>query len=191
MKATTKKEFEKLRREPITVVPYDASWPEHYEELEHALKRILPRRLVQRIAHIGSTAVPGLSAKPIIDVQVEVCDMDEVVNDVAPIMVDAGYQFIWRRSIGEKDPYYAWFIRRNATGERTEHIHVVSPDQGECGSHRVPDHLRHYPEEASAYDELKAQLVKKYAKDRDAYTRGKSEFIDRVLQDARHQRIRK
>lgn len=191
MDSTPKKRIDALMREKIAVVPYDERWPHLYAELELRLKRMIPRRLVQRIAHIGSTAVPGLSSKPIIDVQVEVNDMEAVIREVVPILTEEGYEFIWRPTIGESEPFYAWFIKRNADGERTEHLHMVSPDRASVDRIVFRDHLRHHPEEAAAYEALKTELARKHTKDRTAYTQGKTAFIQAALQRARGTKIRK
>ncbi len=191
MDSTPKKRIEALMREKIAVVPYDERWPQLYADLELRLKRMIPRRLVQRIAHIGSTAVPGLSSKPIIDVQVEVNDMEAVIREVVPILTEEGYEFIWRPTIGESEPFYAWFIKRNADGERTEHLHMVSPDRASVDRIVFRDHLRHHPEEAAAYEALKTELARKHTKDRTAYTQGKTAFIQAALQRARGTKIRK
>ena len=174
-----------LMKERIAVVPYDPEWPQRYAELELRLKKLLPKNLVQRIAHIGSTAVPGLSAKPIIDVQVEVNDLDEVRERVVPMMEVEGYEFIWRPSIGEDAPFYAWFIKRDAQGERTEHIHIVAPDHVSAERIIFRDLLRKFSEEAAAYEVLKTALAKKFTKDRAAYTAGKTEFIQALLRKGR------
>ena len=179
-----------LMKERIAVVPYDPEWPQRYAELELRLKKLLPKNLVQRIAHIGSTAVPGLSAKPIIDVQVEVNDLDEVRERVVPMMEEDGYEFIWRPSIGEDAPFYAWFIKRDAQGERTEHIHIVAPDHVSAERIIFRDLLRKFPEEAAAYEVLKNALAKKFTKDRAAYTAGKTEFIQALLRKGRASGLR-
>lgn len=179
-----------LMKERIAVVPYDPEWPARYAELELRLKRLLPKNLVQRIAHIGSTAVPGLSAKPIIDVQVEVNDLAEVRERVVPMMEEEGYEFIWRPSIGESAPFYAWFIKRDDKGERTEHIHIVAPDHVSAERIIFRDLLRRFPEEAAAYEVLKNTLSKRFSKDRAAYTAGKTEFIQALLRKGRASGLR-
>lgn len=179
-----------LLKEKIAVVPYDPGWPDRYAELELRLKKLLPKNLVQRIAHIGSTAVPGLSAKPIIDVQVEVNDLQEVRDRVVPMMEEVGYEFIWRPSIGEDSPFYAWFIGRNSNGERTEHIHIVSPDHHSADRIVFRDLLRKHPSEATAYEVLKNDLAKRHARDRAAYTLGKTAFIQATLRKSRDGTLR-
>ncbi len=180
--------IESLIREPITVVPYDPTWPDRYLELEALLKRSLPPGLWTRIAHIGSTAVPGMSAKPIIDVQVEVDSLDRVRREVVPIMRDLGYEYIWRPTIGEQAPFYAWFIGRNTSGQRTTHIHMVEPDVTSEDRILFRDFLRSHPQDAQRYEQLKLDLLEAHAHDRAAFTRGKSEFIASILHQARQQR---
>lgn len=180
-----------LSKEPIAIVPYDAQWSARYAEVESQLKRMLPRMLAQRITHIGSTAVPGLSAKSIIDVQVEVSDVELVKRDVVPVMEAAGYEFIWRPSMGDDAPHYAWFILRNDAGERTVHVHMVEPGQASVDRIIFRDHLRNHPEEAAAYEALKKELVKRHPKDRTAYTLSKSAYIKEVLAKARSMKMRR
>lgn len=191
MEANSRKRIEALMREKISLVPYDERWPALYAEVEARLKKLLPRQLVQRISHIGSTAVKGLSGKPVIDVQVEVSDMERVKLEIVPLMESEGYEFIWRPSIGEMGPYYAWFIKRNEAGDRTHHIHMVEPDQASVDRIIFRDHLRHYPEEAAAYEALKKDLAQRHPKDRDAYTQSKTAFVQAVLKKARLEKMRK
>jgi GrpB-like predicted nucleotidyltransferase (UPF0157 family) len=174
-----------LTREPIAIAPYDERWPALYAEEEGRLVRSLPLDVVKRIAHIGSTAVPGLSAKPIIDIQVEVMSLDRVRREVVPIMEDLAYEFIWRPSMGEKTPFYAWFIKRNERGERTFHVHMVEPDQATADRLLFRDFLRAHPEVAQQYKVLKQTLVTAHPADRAAYTHAKTPFIAEVLQRAR------
>jgi GrpB-like predicted nucleotidyltransferase (UPF0157 family) len=184
---TDQERLEILEREPITLLPYDPSWPIRYGELETLLERSLPRGLWTRIAHIGSTSVPGMSAKPIIDIQVEVISSDRVRREVVPIMRDLGYEYIWRPTMGEQAPFYAWFIARNATGQRITHVHMVEPDAASEDRIRFRDFLRSHPQVAQRYEQLKLDLFEAHPLDRAAFTRGKSEFIASILHQARHQ----
>ena len=167
------------------MVPYDPSWRGRYLELEDLLKRSLPPGIWTRIEHIGSTAVPGLSAKPIIDVQVEVESLDRVRREVVPIMNELGFEYIWRPTMGEQAPFYAWFIARNVAGQRTAHIHMVEPDAASTDRIIFRDFLRNHPDVAARYEQLKARLLAAHANDRAAYTLGKSAFINQILDQAR------
>ncbi|MBK7384177.1 MAG: GrpB family protein [Flavobacteriales bacterium] len=180
--------IEELRSERIAIVPHDPSWSERYSELEAKLSRSLPDDLIQRIAHIGSTAVPGLSAKPIIDVQVEVSSLDRVRREVVPIMRDLAFEYIWRPTMGEAAPFYAWFIGRNTKGERTSHIHMVEPDAASADRILFRDFLRINVEEIARYEDLKHRLSSAHPNDRAAYTLGKTGFVMDVLRRAKLQR---
>lgn len=191
MDKRTEQRIKVLSREQFALVPYDAQWPMRYVELETRLKRILPRMLAQRITHIGSTAIPGLSAKPIIDIQVEVSDMEAVKRDMVPIMEAEGYEFVWRPTMGDEAPYYAWFIQRDAAGERMVHVHMVQPGQASVDRIIFRDHLRSDPEEAARYEALKEELAKRFPKDRETYTKHKTDFVNEVLAKARSMKMRK
>lgn len=174
-----------LTREHIAVVAYDAQWPARYAAIEERLLRELPSGFASRIVHIGSTAVPGLSAKPIIDVQVEVAQPERTRTGVVPLMRDLGYEFIWRPTMGERASHYAWFIGRNARGERTEHIHMVEPDEASKDRILFRDFLRAHPAEAVRYEALKQQLLHAHPADRAAYTHGKTAYVRSIVQQAR------
>lgn len=181
----TEARLKELMHEHIEVRAYDPAWPAMYAAEEEVLKGILPPGLMIRIDHIGSTAVPGLSAKPIVDVQVEVNDLQRVRREVAPKLEAMGYEFIWRPSIGEEAPFYAWFIKRNAEGQRTHHIHMVEPDTASEDRLLFRDHLRTHPGEAARYEALKNALARAHPDDRTAYTLGKTEYVAEVVAKAR------
>lgn len=177
--------IEQLAHEHVDVAPYDPRWPALFEEERDLLSALLPPDLFTRIEHIGSTAVPGLSAKPVIDMQVETTDLDRARMEVAPLLQARGYEFIWRPSIGEAAPFYAWFIKRDPSGQRTHHIHMVVPDRASEDRIRFRDHLRADPAAAARYETLKRDLALRYPNDRVAYTREKTGFIRSCL-DATH-----
>lgn len=191
MKGKAKDRIAVLLKEHIDLVPHDPKWAEQYAEVETVLKRVLPRMLAQRIAHIGSTAIPGISAKPIIDVQVEVSDMERVKEDVVPLMEEEGYEFIWRPTIGDAAPFYAWFIKRDEHGERAVHVHMVEPGQASVNRLIFRDYLCHNPEEATRYEALKLDLVKRYPNDRGEYTKHKTKFVKQILSKARKEKMRR
>ncbi|MBK7944936.1 MAG: GrpB family protein [Flavobacteriales bacterium] len=188
--ARTEKRLKALAKEQIEVVPYDPSWPARYLEVEKEIKRVMPRRLIQRIAHIGSTSVPGLSAKPIIDVQVEVSDPEEIREHVAPLMEEAGFEFLWRPTIGDEDSHYAWFILRDADNRRLAHIHMVRPGQASVDRIVFRDYLCAFPEEAKRYAALKDSLAQRFPKNRTAYTAEKSVYVAEVVAKARREKWR-
>jgi GrpB-like predicted nucleotidyltransferase (UPF0157 family) len=183
--------IEALSREPIHLEPYDPEWPLRFARVEAELKALLPRMVMQRIAHIGSTAVPGLSAKPVIDVQVEVSDLDVVRNEVVPKMEAAGYEFIWRPTMGDEAPFYAWFIKRDDRGERSVHVHMVESGQASVDRIIFRDYLREHPDEVARYEALKRDLAKQYPNDRTAYTQHKGEFVKSIIAKARGEKMKR
>ena len=171
----------------VAVVPYDPRWPELFtREREHLLS-CLPRELVRRIEHFGSTAVPGLWAKPIIDMLVEVTDLGETRLRIVPILTSQGYEYFWRPTSGDDTPpFYAWFIKRDrSTSERTHHIHMV---EREFRSHwdrlLFRDYLIENPDVARRYGELKLELAEQYPTDRVGYARAKAAFIEQAMVQA-------
>jgi GrpB-like predicted nucleotidyltransferase (UPF0157 family) len=128
--------------------------------------------------HCGSTAVPGLPAKPIIDMLVEVTDLDETRRVIAPLLEGQGYDYFWRPTAGDDTPpFYAWFIKRGRDGARTHHIHMVEAGFEHWDRLLFRDYLREHPETAQEYAALKLSLSERYRNDRVAYTRAKADFI--------------
>jgi GrpB-like predicted nucleotidyltransferase (UPF0157 family) len=141
-----------------------------------------PAASLGRIEHFGSTAIPGLVAKPVIDVLVEVFSLPLVRQAIAPQLEAQGYDYLWRPTTGDDGPpFYAWFIKRNEQGIRTHHIHMVEPDFPHWARLQFRDWLRTHPETAQAYGELKQSLAAQFPRDRIAYTEGKTAFIQTVM----------
>lgn len=173
-------------QEPVKVVPYDPQWREIFEREKGHLRRVLPEELIGRIEHFGSTAVPGLVSKPIVDMLVEVWDLEEI-REIAPdILPLPRYDYFWRPTWGDDGPpFYAWFIKRNAAGERTHHIHMIEPDFEHWDRLLFRDYLVDHPEIARKYGELKERLAARHTDDRIAYTEAKGEFITRITEEAK------
>ncbi|HEX2964871.1 MAG TPA: GrpB family protein [Syntrophorhabdaceae bacterium] len=173
-------------KEEIDVIAYDPAWPRLFEEERRHLLGCLPLDVVRRIEHFGSTAVPGLPAKPIIDILVEVTDLDETRQRIAPILENQGYEYFWRPSWGDDvPPWYAWFIKRGMEGQRTHHIHMVEADFEHWDRLFFRDYLLEFPKVAEDYATLKMALSQKYHNDRVAYTIAKTDFIVRVTETAK------
>jgi len=175
---------ERAVREDVAIVPYDSRWPELFRSEAEHLRCCLPAGLIRRIEHFGSTAVPGLAAKPIIDVLVEVCSLKAARAEIPPILKAQGYDYFWRPSFGDDvPPWYAFFIRRDRNGRRTHHIHMVTARRTfreHWDRLLFRDYLIAHPKTALAYGRLKTDLAARHPNDRVAYTNGKSAFIQRV-----------
>src|SRR5262245_11703666 len=175
-------------REEIAIVPYDPHWPETFRLEKDHLVSCLPHDLVRRVEHFGSTAVPGLAAKPIVDMLVEVTDLLATQDRIVPILERQGYDYFWRPTHGDDGPpFYAWFIKRDAaTGIRTHHIHMVEASFAEHWDRLFfRNYLIEHPEVAEEYGQLKLRLASAHPNDRVAYTNAKSEFVARVTERAR------
>jgi len=164
-------------------VPYDPAWPELFLREKAHLLSCLPPDLIKRIEHFGSTAVPGLAAKPIIDILVEVTDLEATKEHIVPVLELQQYEYFWRPTHGDDGPpYYEWFVKRHhVTGARTHHIHIVERRFVEHWERlRFRDYLVQHPATAKEYEALKRQLAAAYPNDRIAYTLGKTDFINKV-----------
>src|SRR5262249_49337326 len=150
---------QRIRRavlEDLAIVPYDPRWPELFRREKEHLLSCLPPELIRRVEHFGSTAVPGLAAKPVVDLLVEVADLQATRTPIAPLLESQGYDYFWRPTHGEDGPpYYAWFIKRDpGSGARTHHIHMVEPDFAEHWDRLLfRDYLIEHPRVAREYQD--------------------------------------
>jgi len=183
---TLEDRIRRVLQENVSVVPYEPAWPRMFEEEKRHLLECLPQDLIRRIEHFGSTAIPGLAAKPIVDVLVEVGSLQETRARIAPVLEAEGYDYFWRATHGESGPpFYAWFIKRNSAGVRTHHIHMVESDFEHWDRLFFRDYLIDHLKTAKEYEALKLELARDYPNDRVAYTKGKTEFVVRVTQVAK------
>ena len=178
--------IKRVLRDRIEVVPYDPNWPAMFAAERDHLRQCLPVDLIRRIEHFGSTAVPGLPDKPIIDIIVEVRDLQVTRERIAPLLEAQGYDYFWRPTHGnDGPPWYAWFIKRDAQGRRTHHIHMIEAHFEHWDRLLFRDYLIAHPETASQYADLKTQLCRKFLNDRVAYTEGKTAFITQTTNIAK------
>lgn len=154
----------------VEVVPYNPDWPSRFATEAERVERVVP---ALDLHHIGSTAVPGLAAKPIVDMMSFVDDLDELVEPI----IKAGYQYpgaynaVLRRR--------RWFCRPSAA-LRTHHLHLVA-DRAELDRHvRFRDVLRQRPDLIDEYAALKLDLAQRWSNDREGYAAAKSTFAERV-----------
>lgn len=160
-------------RNAVVIEDYDPFWPEQFEELRSRLAKALDG-VATAIEHVGSTAVPGLAAKPVIDVDVHLksaADLPRVIAALASI----GYQHRGDLGVPGREAF------RAPAGNFPHHLYVCACDN-EFRRHIVfRDYLRTRPEAASAYAQLKRKLAHEYGKDREAYTKAKTEFVESIL----------
>ena len=163
--------------DPIIVVPYDPYWPSLFHELGLALRDVL-EDVALRIDHIGSTAIPGLAAKPVIDVQISVSSFEPL--DVFRKPVES-LGFVFRANNPELSKRYF----REAPGDRRTHIHVRrTGGWSEQWALLFRDYMRCHPDDCEEYATLKYQLAETYRHDRHGYTEAKSDFFWKVIRKA-------
>lgn len=161
----------------IDICPYDPAWPCLFSALGVRLRDALGSRAI-RIDHIGSTAVPGLAAKPIIDVQVSVAALDPVDHFRGPL---EGLGLVYRSENPERTKRYF----REVPGTRRTHIHVRRAGSwAEQFALLFRDYLRAEPEERDRYGELKRRLARENADDRREYGAAKVPFIWEIMRRA-------
>jgi GrpB-like predicted nucleotidyltransferase (UPF0157 family) len=184
------KRVREVVREEIEIVPYDSNWPALFQQEADHLRIYLPEGIVRRIEHFGSTAVPGLAAKPIIDMLVEVTNLRVAREKIAPILKSKGYEYFWRPTFGDNiAPWYAFFIKRDDRGVRTYHIHMVTrhPNFAQHWDRLLfRNYLIAHPETAREYARLKIELARLHPNDRPAYGAAKAKFIERTMLKAKN-----
>jgi GrpB-like predicted nucleotidyltransferase (UPF0157 family) len=164
--------------EPVEIVAYDRSWPMRFEAERELLHRMLATWLVGPIVHIGSTAVPGLGAKPVIDIMAGV----ETLESSRPAIQAAG-QLGYCYAPYRPDEEH-WFCKPSPFF-RTHHLHLIplgSPQWIAPIAFR--DYLRAHAQVAAEYEVLKRRLATEHHRDREAYTQAKGPFIARITQVA-------
>lgn len=162
----------------ISVVEYNSAWREKFEREAGLFKNILKDELVA-VHHIGSTAVPGLKAKPVIDIMPVVKDIARVDGFRAQFE-SAGYEYLGEFGIAGRR-----FLRKGGA-HRTHNVHIFGvSSRYEIARHlAVRDYLHARPAEAAAYGELKARLALQFPEDIDGYCDGKDAFVKELEKKA-------
>ena len=160
---------------PIVLADYNPAWPSDFERERRLLATVLSEWLAGPIEHIGSTAVAGLRAKPIIDIMAGVHTLDGSRPAIPALACLQYVYFPYRTEVMH------WFCKPSPT-IRTHHLHLV-PIDSQLWRDRLAfrDHLREFPTVAADYALLKQELAQRYRTDREAYTDAKAPFIARIL----------
>ena len=162
----------------LEVVPYDPRWPEAFASEAPRVRDAIGENVVA-VHHIGSTAVPGLAAKPIIDIVVEVNDI-EAVDAQNERMRQLGYEV--RGEWGFSGRRY--FVKREGS-RRTHHVHVYQTGHPEIESAcAFRDYLRAHPAQAREYGCLKQRLARQLPLAVQGYQEAKADFVERMVKAA-------
>jgi len=158
----------------VALTPYTLAWKRLFEEERVILQAGLGDHILD-IQHVGSTSIPGMLAKPIIDIAIAVRDFEDARVCIDPIEL-LGYQYRGEFGI----PLRHYFVKGDP---RTHHIHMVEvTSQAWVNQLLFRDYLTRHPQSAQEYANLKVELVQRYPKDRQAYMDAKAPFIQHILQ---------
>jgi GrpB-like predicted nucleotidyltransferase (UPF0157 family) len=174
-------------RKPVIVVPYDPSWPERFAQFHSVYARVLDG-VATAIEHVGSTAVPGLHAKPIIDIDV-VIPSTELLPEVTRRLGTLGYSHGGNAGVPSRESFDCDSpdVPRDGSGRQwsLHNLYVCAVGARELGRHLAfRDWLRAHPDDAAEYGQLKQRLAEQFRHDREAYVDGKSALVERVLAQA-------
>jgi len=163
----------------VVVVAYDSLWPTMYEQEAARIATVFGDELLCT-HHIGSTAVPGMWAKPIIDIM-------PIVRDIAMVdLFDEAMMALGYEPKGENNIPGRRFFRKGGDINRSHHVHAYEAHNPEVGKHLdLRDYLRAHPYRAELYGELKRALASRFPDDIGEYIQGKDAFVQETIQLAR------
>ena len=162
---------------PIFLVPHDPLWARRFDEERRLLQGVLGDQALA-IEHVGSTAIPGIDAKPLIDVLAAIPDIAAVPRFFEPLEA-LGYHYFPHDE--RRTPERRWFYKPNLA-ERTGHLHLVQAGSAwHRGCVAFRDRLRAHRDDRVRYEELKRALAARFPHDREAYTEGKAAFIAEII----------
>jgi GrpB-like predicted nucleotidyltransferase (UPF0157 family) len=161
---------------PVEIVPYDPLWVTKFAEERDLIAEALADWLVGEPEHIGSTAVPGLAAKPVIDIMAPVRTLENAIPAIK-VAETVGYLYF------PYEPHAMHWFCKPLPAARTHHLHLV-PSGSDVWRERLSfrDALRADSELRNRYEHLKRHLSSVHREDREAYTEAKAPFIHQVLQ---------
>ncbi len=164
---------------PISLTAHKDCWVKNYREMEAYLRAELSEIQIVRISHIGSTAIPAIWAKDIVDILLEVAQ-GENLKAVAKTIEKIGFT---RMSSSDNRYSFNWGYTEDGFEKKVYHLHLrYAGDHDEL---YFRDYMNNHPREAKAYEALKLELWKKYEHDRDGYTKAKTAFVEKYTKEAK------
>lgn len=166
-----------VHRKKVQIVPHDPFWQEEFKKEKALLENKLGNRALA-IEHVGSTAVPGLSAKPVLDMLLGIENVNDYESFIHPLQ-ELGYKFAKdSRDIREN----VLFVKGEGE-DRTHHLKLLNPNSKHWHElTKFRDYLITHQDIAKSYEEHKQALAKQFANDRESYTAGKNEMIQKILE---------
>ena len=166
-------------RRILKIVPHNPRWSARYQKEAENLKEIFGQEYVS-MHHIGSTSIPSIKAKPVIDILIEVRDLEKI-ETFDDDMIALGYY-----PRGDESHSRRLYYNKNTNGVRTHQVHVLQTDHPDfVDLVNFKDYLIGHPQEAEIYSRLKEGLTQKYPEDIANYIKGKGAFVKEILRKAR------
>lgn len=157
----------------VEVVPHRDEWSELFLEESKKIKEVYGDEIIH-IYHIGSTSIPAIHAKPVIDLMVEVADIERI-DGYNEQMKQLNYEALGENGI----PNRRFFMKGD--DNRTHHVHIFEKGDAEIERHLAfRDYMMAHPEEAQSYSQLKKRLAKRFPENMDEYIEGKDSFIKTI-----------
>lgn len=172
--------LDKNQKREYQISEYDSSWVEKYEELKKQIQEIFIDEEFL-IEHVGSTSIPGMRAKPVIDICISVPEMKEFESEIQQ-MEKLGYQ--WGKNYIEPNTLI-FFKEKDGSDQKIINVHVCEKESPKEKQFIVMrDYMRAHPEIVEKYSNLKLELNKQFPEDYPAYRQGKSGFLKEIEQKA-------
>ena len=166
----------------VEIVNYDPRWPLLFNKEANRLRAVLDPPLIVGLEHFGSTAISGLSAKPILDILIAVRSL--VAAQATFVEALRNLEYVYWADNPKKDRMF--FVKGMPPfgSRRSHHVHVTEPHGEMWQRLAFRDYLRTHPEEAATYERLKRRLATEHQADREAYTDAKSAYVESVMRKA-------
>jgi len=158
----------------VELVDYDPAWPDMFGGMARWLAAAIGPDTALRIEHYGSTAIPGMPAKPVIDILIEIPSFEDAKRRAIPLFNSPLWEYWWYSD-------HMVFIKRETfMGARTHHLHMAPAGHDVWKGIEFRDWLRTHQADAERYAGLKCRLAAEHRSDREAYTRAKGEFVEEM-----------
>ncbi|MBN2240803.1 MAG: GrpB family protein [Dehalococcoidales bacterium] len=165
----------------VEVVEYNPEWPALYDETVDQLQQLIPPEIGLRYEHYGSTSIPGMPAKPVVDILVEIPSFNEARKRLLPVFNRPECEYWWHNE------HMLFVIRDRFLGHRTHHVHAAPANHPVWEGVIFRDYLRNHPNDAGRYADIKHRLAETYSGNRETYTENKYAFVREITNKALQQ----
>jgi GrpB-like predicted nucleotidyltransferase (UPF0157 family) len=166
----------------VRITDYDPSWPDRFDSMAGWLQDSLGPEIALSIEHYGSTSIPDMPAKPIIDIAVRIPSFEKGRKRALTVLSDETWEYWWYAD------HMVFIKRKEVMGERTHHVHMAPDGHDLWKGLAFRDHLRSHSDDAGRYASLKRRLAASHGNDRERYTMMKTEFVEEILRKTRRSR---